>query len=497
MQFRTTRNWAIASAVAAMLASSAAGVRAQDATATPPASSPTTAPNNGTVVPDSSATGAAQQPNAAPTTGATSTDSTTTGSMSTGSTTAMPMSNGSMSNGSMSNGSMSNGSMSNGSMSNGSMSNGSMPGMMSGTMTPDYKILSNPNYDYIDLQQAKARGLSDSQIATVAKIAQESGVPFRMVSAAVERGETFPMLATEYNLKLADVYESDKEKMQIANYISTYESIGTKGGTGGGMMMSSGSMSPSMPMSSTPPAMTNPTPMAQTPAPMTPPMANTATLDIVDTAMAAPNLSTLVKALQMAGLVETLKGAGPFTVFAPDNKAFSRLPAGALDALMADPTKLKMVLTYHVIPANIMAADAMAMTTPDSPPTVEGATLKVTKGRKGKLKINDATVTKANIQATNGTIHIIDRVLMPPMDATTPTATPMTPATPDTTAPGTTTAPMTPAPGTTTAPMTPAPGTPDPNAPTAPGTPAAPAPATPDATPPAAPAMPPTPAPAQ
>ena len=482
MQFRTTRNWAIASAVAAMLASSAAGVRAQDATATPPASSPTTAPNNGTVVPDSSATGAAQQPNAAPTTGATSTDSTTTGSMSTGSTTAMPMSNGSMSNGSMS---------------NGSMSNGSMPGMMSGTMTPDYKILSNPNYDYIDLQQAKARGLSDSQIATVAKIAQESGVPFRMVSAAVERGETFPMLATEYNLKLADVYESDKEKMQIANYISTYESIGTKGGTGGGMMMSSGSMSPSMPMAPTTPPMTNPTPMAQTPAPMTPPMANTATLDIVDTAMAAPNLSTLVKALQMAGLVETLKGAGPFTVFAPDNKAFSRLPAGALDALMADPTKLKMVLTYHVIPANIMAADAMAMTTPDSPPTVEGATLKVTKGRKGKLKINDATVTKANIQATNGTIHIIDRVLMPPMDATTPTATPMTPATPDTTAPGTTTAPMTPAPGTTTAPMTPAPGTPDPNAPTAPGTPAAPAPATPDATPPAAPAMPPTPAPAQ
>lgn len=476
MQFRTTRNWAIASAVAAMLASSAAGVRAQDATATPPASSPTTAPNNGTVVPDSSATGAAQQPNAAPTTGATSTDSTTTGSMSTGSTTAMPMSNGSTS--------------------SGSMSNGSMPGMMSGTMTPDYKILSNPNYDYIDLQQAKARGLSDSQIATVAKIAQESGVPFRMVSAAVERGETFPMLATEYNLKLADVYESDKEKMQIANYISTYESIGTKGGTGGGMMMSSGSMSPSMPMAPTTPPMTSPTPMAQTPAPMTPPMANTATLDIVDTAMAAPNLSTLVKALQMAGLVETLKGAGPFTVFAPDNKAFSRLPAGALDALMADPAKLKMVLTYHVIPANIMAADAMAMTTPDSPPTVEGATLKVTKGRKGKLKINDATVTKANIQATNGTIHIIDRVLMPPMDATTPTATPMTPATPDTTAPGTTTAPMTPAPG-TTAPMTPAPGTPDPNAPTAPGTPAAPAPATPDATPPAAPAMPPTPAPAQ
>ena len=478
MQSRTTRNWAIASAVAAMLASSAASVRAQDAPAAPPAASPTTAPNNGTVVPDSSATGAAQQPNAAPTTGATSTDSTTTGSTSTDSTT-----------GSTTAGSMSTGSTTAMPMSSGSMSSGSMPGMMSGTMTPDYKILSNPNYDYIDLQQAKARGLSDSQIATVAKIAQESGVSFRMVSAAVERGETFPMLATEYNLKLADVYESDKEKMQIANYISTYESIGTKGGTGGGMMMSSEPMTPSMPMAPTTPPMTNPTPV--TTAPMTPPMANTATLDIVDTAMAAPNLSTLVKALQVAGLVETLKGAGPFTVFAPDNKAFSRLPAGALDALLADPTKLKMVLTYHVIPANIMAADAMAMTTPDSPPTVEGATLKVTKGRKGKLKINDATVTKANIQATNGTIHIIDRVLMPPMDAATTPATPMTPTTPDTSAPGTTTAPMTPA----------TPATPDPNAPTAPATPATPAnpatPATPDPNAPAAPAMPATPAPAQ
>ena len=460
MQFRTTRNWAIASAVAAMLASAAVGVRAQDATPANP--NPTTAPNNGTVVPDSSATGAAQQPNAAPTTG-TGTNSTSTGTDSTGGAGTTS----------------STGSMSNGSMSNGSMSNGSM----SGTMTPDYKILSNPNYDYIDLQQAKARGLSDSQIATIAKIAQKSGTPFRMISAAVERGDTFPMLAGEYNLKLGDVYENDKEKMQIANYIYTYESIGTKGGTGGGMMSSE----PMMPMADKP--MAQPMPMAD--KPMAAPMANTATLDIVDTAMAAKNLTTLVKALQTAGLVETLKGAGPFTVFAPDNKAFSRLPAGALDALMADPAKLKMVLTYHVIPANIMAADAMAMITPDSPPTVEGATLKVTKGRKGKLMINDATVTKANIQATNGTIHIIDRVLMPPMDASTtpppmapaaPDATapaPMTPATPDPNAPAP--APMTPAPAPMTpapapmtpapATMTPAPATPDPNAP-APATPA-------------------------
>ncbi len=101
----------------------------------------------------------------------------------------------------------------------------------------DYHILSNPHYDYVDLQQAKARGLSDSQIATIAKIAEKSGTPFREVSAAVERGVTFPMLAGEYNLKLADVYDSDKEKQQIADYISIYESIGTKNGSSGGSMM--------------------------------------------------------------------------------------------------------------------------------------------------------------------------------------------------------------------------------------------------------------------
>ncbi len=164
--------------------------------------------------------------------------------------------------------------------------------------------------------------------------------------------------------------------------------------------------------------------------------------------MAAKNLTTLVKALQVAGLVETLQGAGPFTVFAPDDKAFSKLPAGTLDTLMADPAKLKMVLSYHVIPASVDAATAMSMSSPTSPPTVEGSTLQVTKGKHNKLKINDATVTKANIHATNGIIHIIDRVLLPPMDASgniipaTGADTTTTPAAPATTTPA---APATPA----------------------------------------------------
>lgn len=290
----------------------------------------------------------------------------------------------------------------------GNMSAAPMATTMSmSTGTIDYTPLNNPFYNYVDLQQAKNRGLSDSQIATIAKIAKKSYTPFNTVSAAVERGETFPSLATEYGLKIGDVYENDAEKTEIANYNTAYESLNAKTATMAVDMAPGNSMAADKPADTTKPA-------------------EMATLDIVDTAMAAKNLTTLVKALQAAGLVETLKGAGPFTVFAPDDKAFSKLPAGTLDSLIADPAKLKSILTYHVIPASVDAAAAMSMTSPTSPPTVQGATLQVTKGRKGKLMINDAAVIKADIHATNGIIHIIDKVLMPPMD----TAAPMAPAAP-------------------------------------------------------------------
>jgi uncharacterized surface protein with fasciclin (FAS1) repeats len=282
-----------------------------------------------------------------------------------------------------------------------------MSGSMASSTSMDYSLLSNPHYDYIDLQQAKARGLSDSQIATIAKIATKSGMSFSEVSAAVKRGETFPALAAQYNLKLGDVYENEKEKQEIADYTSLYESAGTKTGMSGGSMSSDSSMGNMASAGTSGSDMS--TPMASAAPAMAP-------LDIVDTAMAAKNLTTLVTALQVAGLVETLKGAGPFTVFAPTDKAFSKLPAGQLDALLADPAKLKTVLTYHVIPASIMAADASAMSTPTTPPTVEGATLQVTKGSKG-LKVNGANIVKADIKASNGVIHVIDEVLMPPMNA--------------------------------------------------------------------------------
>ncbi len=133
--------------------------------------------------------------------------------------------------------------------------------------------------------------------------------------------------------------------------------------------------------------------------------------DIVDTAIAAGSFKTLVTAVQAAGLVDTLKSPGPFTVFAPTDAAFAKLPPGALDGLLKDPEKLKAVLTYHVVAGSVMAADVVKMT---SAKTVEGADVTIAvKG--GKVKINNANVIKTDIKCTNGVIHVIDTVIMPPM----------------------------------------------------------------------------------
>ena len=132
--------------------------------------------------------------------------------------------------------------------------------------------------------------------------------------------------------------------------------------------------------------------------------------DIVDTAVAAGNFTTLAKALQQAGLVETLKGAGPFTVFAPTDAAFSKVPADKLNALLADKEMLKKVLLYHVVSGKVMAKDVVGM---KSAKTVAGASIKITV-KDGKVMIDKANVTKTDIMASNGAIHVIDSVLMPP-----------------------------------------------------------------------------------
>ncbi len=130
--------------------------------------------------------------------------------------------------------------------------------------------------------------------------------------------------------------------------------------------------------------------------------------DVVDTAVAAGDFKTLAQALQAAGLVETLKGKGPFTVFAPTDAAFAKLPAGALDALLKDKAKLTAVLTYHVVPGKVMAADVVKL---KEAKTVQGQSLRI--DASSGVKVDGATVVKADVPASNGVIHVIDTVLMP------------------------------------------------------------------------------------
>lgn len=140
-------------------------------------------------------------------------------------------------------------------------------------------------------------------------------------------------------------------------------------------------------------------------------IAQDAKSDIVDTAVAAGDFSTLLAAAEAAGLVDTLKGAGPFTVFAPTDAAFAALPEGTVQSLLMPENKdqLVSILTYHVVPGAVMSSD---LTEGMTAATVQGATVTFTLG--GGAMVNDANITTADIAASNGVIHVIDKVIMPP-----------------------------------------------------------------------------------
>ena len=142
--------------------------------------------------------------------------------------------------------------------------------------------------------------------------------------------------------------------------------------------------------------------------------AQSGTKDIVDTAVAAGSFTTLAKALQAADLVDTLKGKGPFTVFAPTDDAFAKLPQGTLEDLLkpANKAKLRRILSYHVVPGRVTAADVLKL---NSAKAVSGDTIDI-KASDGSVMVDEARVIKTDITASNGVIHVIDSVLLP--DAT-------------------------------------------------------------------------------
>jgi uncharacterized surface protein with fasciclin (FAS1) repeats len=137
--------------------------------------------------------------------------------------------------------------------------------------------------------------------------------------------------------------------------------------------------------------------------------------DIVDTAMASGMFNTLVTAVKAAGLVDTLKGPGPFTVFAPTDAAFAKLPKGELDLLLKDPVKLKSVLTFHVVEGKLMAAD---LAQHEYLQAVQGGELRIDSSRwhmHRHMKVNGANIIKPDLAVDNGVCHAIDKVLMPKM----------------------------------------------------------------------------------
>jgi uncharacterized surface protein with fasciclin (FAS1) repeats len=137
-----------------------------------------------------------------------------------------------------------------------------------------------------------------------------------------------------------------------------------------------------------------------------------AAADIVETAVSNGSFKTLTAALQAAGLVETLKGKGPYTVFAPTDEAFKKLPAGTVETLLKPENKaqLQKVLTYHVVAGNVMSGDLKGKTT--NAKTVEGSAVRVDASGNA-VKVDNATVTQADVKASNGVIHVIDSVIMP------------------------------------------------------------------------------------
>lgn len=243
------------------------------------------------------------------------------------------------------------------------------------------------NLDAREVKRFKAQGFKEVDIKGAANIALRAGLPLEYVLSKY-RTSGYPMaqIASSYGVSLNNL-NSDITGMGASSMAIMSDS------SMGGSSMSGGMMAP-------------------------------LTGDITAVAMGDSQFSTLVAAIKAADLVSTLQGPGPFTVFAPTNAAFAKLPAGTVEDLLKpeNKEKLRSILLYHVISGKIMAADVMAMSGPGMPKTVQGSTVTVT--NVAPVMVNNANVTATDIKASNGVIHVIDTVLMPPDAAPAPAAAP-------------------------------------------------------------------------
>jgi uncharacterized surface protein with fasciclin (FAS1) repeats len=299
------------------------------------------------------------------------------------------------------------------------------------------------NLDDREVRRHRAAGFTDDTIKGAANIALRTGLTVDYVLRRIrEVGEPLAYVALEHNIS------ADQLKADIPGYGLETISVMAPGTSStpsmqrSGMMRSSTDTMVSSTSSSVGSTSSSSLPGSVSAASGTAAGTGTSSAqgNVVDVVLGNPDFSTLATALRSAELVDMLRGAGPYTVFAPTNAAFAKLPAGAVDDLMKPENRerLRSVLQNHVLPGRIMAADVMAMSNPSTPRTAGGGTLNVK--TTAPIMVNDANVTATDIVATNGVIHIIDTVLMPA--ASSDAAATPAPAAADATAPA---APATPA----------------------------------------------------
>lgn len=319
--------------------------------------------------------------------------------------------------------------MNSASVSNGGMSNNSTQNMdnrmsRSDMMKAQWAFY---NADQREVNRFKAKGYTEEEFKAIANIALQTGLDTDYISRQVkEVGRPLSFVAAMYAVPTTSLTNN------IPGFNAAPGSITPTGVMVDKTMGGSTGMGGSMGSGST----------------------GMASGTVVDVAMSDPQFSTLVAAIRAAGLVDTLKGSGPFTVFAPTNEAFAKLPAGTVENLLKPENKEQLVsiLTYHVIPGKIRAADVMGMSNPSMPTTVSGKQLNVK--TTAPVMVNSSNVIRTDIDATNGVIHVIDAVLMPDTAATGSSSLPTTPS--DSSAPTTPTTPTTPTdPSTPTTPSTP------------------------------------------
>jgi uncharacterized surface protein with fasciclin (FAS1) repeats len=260
----------------------------------------------------------------------------------------------------------------------------------------DYTVLVNSPFDYTDLCQAHAEGFSDREIAVIAKISAESGAPFEDIAHEALAGQSFPTIADRYNLRLYDVLDASDYQDKIRDYKAAYRNTGANDVKN---LVASEQQE-----------------MYTSPYGTTVTSTETSTTSGENLAAVINNQSDLTmfaRALRTARVMKVLRGPGPYTVFAPNDAAWSKLSSDQVNSIFANRGTLTRMVNSWIIPRHVGRAEALAMTQPASVTSLEGDPLTFTSTSDGTLMVNGATVVTPDIFASNGVVQEIDTVLIP------------------------------------------------------------------------------------